>query len=161
MKTGRAGSVLLLTAILTGVWYLLSGRFDLLHFGTGVAAAFLISLTVLPNADSTSFRLGRFLLYVPWLIGQIVISNLRVARLVLSRNAAIAPAFIAQRPDVVGPRALTMLGCSITLTPGTLTIDVGEEEIFVHALDVASADDVRENVMSRRVLKVFSPDPVR
>jgi len=158
MRAGRAGSVLLLTVILTGVWYLLSGKFDLLHFGTGVVTAFLIALTVLPNADSTTFRFGRFLLFVPWLIGQIVISNLRVARLLLSRKVAIAPAFIAQRPNVAGPRALTMLGCSITLTPGTLTIDVGEEEIFVHALDAASADDVRENVMSRRVLEVFSQD---
>jgi multicomponent Na+:H+ antiporter subunit E len=156
MKRKSPGSVLLLTVILSGIWYLLSGKLDLLHFGTGVAAAFLISLTVLPTDDSTSFRFGRFLLYVPWLLGQIVISNLRVARLVLSRSAPIAPAFIAQRPGVTGPRALTALGCSITLTPGTLTIDVGEDEIFVHALDAASARDVRDNVMAHRVLEVFT-----
>jgi multicomponent Na+:H+ antiporter subunit E len=155
-KTQRAGQVLLLSAVLTAVWYLLSGKFDLLHFGTGVVAAVVISLNVLPSGDGTRFRPGAFLLYVPWLIGQIVISNLRVARVVLGRNVTIAPAFIAQRPGVVGPRALTTLGCSITLTPGTLTIDVGDDEIFVHSLDAASAQDVRDNVMARRVAEVFT-----
>jgi multicomponent Na+:H+ antiporter subunit E len=161
MKKKSAGSVLLLTLVLSGIWYLLSGMFDLLHFGTGVAAAFLIALSVIPVQDTATFRFGRFLLYVPWLLGQIVISNLRVARVVLSRNVSIAPAFIAQPPGVRGARALTTLGCSITLTPGTLTIDVDEGEIFVHALDAASADDVRANVTADRVSRLFHDGEAR
>jgi multicomponent Na+:H+ antiporter subunit E len=156
MKRKSTGSVLLLTVLLTGIWYLLSGKFDLLHFGTGVVAAFVIALTVVPAHDRTTFRAGRFLTYVPWLIGQIVISNLRVARLVLSPRAVFAPEFVAQRPGVSGPRALTMLGCSITLTPGTLTVDVSEDEIFVHSLDSASAGDVRDHVTATRVRRVFT-----
>jgi multicomponent Na+:H+ antiporter subunit E len=154
-KKQRAGRVLILTAFLSGIWYLLSGMFDPLHFGTGVVAAFVISLNVVPVADVTSFRPGRFLLFVPWLIGQIVISNLRVARVVLSRRAAISPGFVAQAPGVTGPRALTALGCSTTLTPGTLTIDIDEHEFFVHALDRVSAQDVRDGVMARRVREFF------
>jgi multicomponent Na+:H+ antiporter subunit E len=157
-KQRRAGRVLGLAALLTAIWYLLSGKFDLLHFGTGAVVSLLIAANYVPIADGTGFRLLRFVAYVPWLIGQILISNLRVARVVLSRRMPIAPAFIIQKPGVTGPRALTLLGSSITLTPGTLTVDVGEDEVFVHALDTASADDIRDNVIARRVAEVF---PVR
>jgi multicomponent Na+:H+ antiporter subunit E len=148
-------AIFVLTLVMTGIWYLLSGKLDLLHLGTGVAAALIISLNLRHSGDVTRFRPGQFLLYVPWLIGQVFISNLRVARLVLTPRMPIAPSFLAQRPGVRGPRALTTLGCSITLTPGTLTVDVGEDEIFVHALEGASARDVREGIMARRVSAVF------
>jgi multicomponent Na+:H+ antiporter subunit E len=157
-KKQQAARVLVLTAFLSGIWYLLSGMFDPLHFGTGVVAALVISLNIVPVEDLTKFRAGRFVLFVPWLVGQVVISNLRVARVVLSRRAAISPGFVAQAPGVVGPRALTTLGCSTTLTPGTLTIDIDGDEFFVHALDTASAQDVRDGVMARRVRELFQVD---
>lgn len=158
----RATSVLLLAVLLTGIWYLLSGMFDALHLGIGVVTALLIAVGYRPVEDSTTWRVGRFLLYVPWLIGQIVISNLRVARVVLTPSMPIAPAFVRQRPGVTGPRALTLLGSSTTLTPGTLTVDITEDEVFVHALDTASAQDVRNHVIARRVARVFPerrPEP--
>jgi hypothetical protein len=65
---------------------------------------------------------------------------------------------VAQAPGVIGARALTASGCSTTLTPGTLTIDVGEDEIFVHALDAVSAQDVREGVIARRLAASLSVD---
>jgi multicomponent Na+:H+ antiporter subunit E len=157
-KKQQTGRVLVLTAFLSGIWFLLSGMFDPLHFGTGVVAALVIALNLVPVDDLTRFRPGRFLLFVPWLIGQVVISNLRVARVVLSRGAAISPAFVAQAPGVAGARALTTLGCSTTLTPGTLTIDIDDDEFFVHALDTASAQDVRDGVMARRVREFFLVD---
>lgn len=145
----------LTAAILLAIWWILSGRFDLLHFGTGLAAALVIAANSRGVEDRTRFSFTRFLLYVPWLTGQIILSNLRVARMVFSPRMPIRPSFIRQPPGVAGPRALTTLGLSITLTPGTLTVDVDDGEIFVHALDTASATDVRAGVMARRVSRVF------
>jgi multicomponent Na+:H+ antiporter subunit E len=153
-KRGLIG-VLSMVVLLSAIWYLLSGKFDLLHFGTGVLTALVIALTYRPVEDGTVLRVGRFLAYVPWLILQIVLSNLRVARIVLSRDMPISPTFVRLRPEVPGPRALTLLGSSVTLTPGTLTIDVDGDEIFVHALDAASAQDVRDRTIERRVAEVF------
>jgi multicomponent Na+:H+ antiporter subunit E len=153
-KRSAAGFVAM-AALLTGIWYLLSGKFDLLHFGVGVATALVITWRYVPVQDRTDLQAVRFLLYLPWLIGQIVLSNLRVARIVLTPRMRISPTFVRQRPGVTGPRALTLLGSSITLTPGTLTVDVDQEEIFVHALDGASAQDVRDEVIARRVAAVF------
>lgn len=155
---GRSTRVVVLTLLMSAIWYLLSGMFDVLHFGVGVLTALAIALVYVPVADHTGFRLLRFAAYVPWLVWQIVLSNLRVARMVLMREMPISPAFVSVKPNVAGPRALTLLGVSITLTPGTLTVEVGEDEVFVHALDRASAQDVRDGVMARRVAEIF-PEP--
>lgn len=155
MQRSQTMGRIVLAAILVAVWYVLSGMFDVLHFGTGVVTAVLIALTYRAVPDHTRFHVGRFVLYVPWLILQIIISNLRVARVVLSPRMAIRPTFISQPPGVAGDRALTLLGMSTTLTPGTLTVDVRRDEIFVHALDEQSAQDMREAMMATRVAEVF------
>lgn len=142
--------------ILVAVWYILSGRFDVLHFGTGVVAAVVIGLASHGVEDGMRFRLLRFVAYGPWLLWQIFVSNLRVARLVFSRDMPIRPTFISQPPGVKGDRALTMLAASTTLTPGTLTVDVSRDEIFVHALDGKSAQDLRDNLTAHEVARVFT-----
>jgi multicomponent Na+:H+ antiporter subunit E len=142
-------------AILLGVWWVLSGRFDVLHFGTGVITAVLLGALYAGVPDGARFRPLRFLAYLPWLMLQILISNLRVARVVLSRRMPIRPVFISQAPGVRGERALTLLGSSTTLTPGTLTIDIDREEMLVHALDEKSAQDTRDQIIAQRVAGVF------
>jgi multicomponent Na+:H+ antiporter subunit E len=142
-------------AILIAIWWVLSGIFDLLHFGTGVVTAILIAVASHDIYDGMRFRFGQFLLYVPWLMLQIVISNLRVARLVFSRRMPIRPVFISEPPAVKGDRALTVLAASTTLTPGTLTVDVSRDEIFIHALDEKSARDTRDQLVARHVARVF------
>ncbi|HSP90124.1 MAG TPA: Na+/H+ antiporter subunit E [Vicinamibacterales bacterium] len=155
MTMRRARGVLAMAALLTGVWYLLSGMFDALHFGAGVATALVIAATYRPVEDCTVWKADRLVLYVPWLVWQIVVSNLRVARIVLTPRMPISPAFLRMTPSVEGPRALTLLGSSITLTPGTLTVDVDGREILVHALDAQSAQEVRDRIIERRVAEVF------
>jgi multicomponent Na+:H+ antiporter subunit E len=147
--------VVVLTLLLTAAWYVLSGRFDLLHVGSGVIVAVAIALNFPAWTDRARFRPLRFLLFVPWLAVQVVKSNLRVARAVLSPRMDIAPTFISRRPGVVGERALTTLGASTTLTPGTLTVEVSQHEIFIHALDRHSVQDIEEGLMAQRVADVF------
>jgi multicomponent Na+:H+ antiporter subunit E len=147
--------VVLITLILSAAWYILSGRFDLLHFGAGVVLSVAIALNFPAIADRTTFRLIAFLLYLPWLAVQVVKSNLRVARAVLNPRMDIAPTFISRRPDVVGDRALTLLGASTTLTPGTLTVEVSQHEVFIHALDKRSVRDIEAGMIEKRVGGVF------
>jgi multicomponent Na+:H+ antiporter subunit E len=79
-----------------------------------------------------------------------------VARVVFSRSMPIRPTFISQPPGAIGERALTMLAAATTLTPGTLTVDVSRDEIFVHALDAKSAQDTRDHLMAHEVVRVFT-----
>jgi multisubunit Na+/H+ antiporter MnhE subunit len=151
--------VVFITLLLSAAWYILSGRFDLLPLGSGVVVAAAIALNFPAWQDRSRFRPVRFLLYGPWLAVQVVKSNLRVARAVLSPRMDIAPTFISRRPDVVGDLALTTLGASTTLTPGTLTVDVSQHEIFIHALDRHSIQDVEEGMIAKQVAGVFEERP--
>lgn len=144
------------TALLAGIWYLLSGKADPLHLGTGVLVAFFIAARYFRLRRNVPFPVLRFLLYVPWLLKQVIQSNLHVVKLVLSRDLKIAPRFI--RKSITGvedERAQTLLGCSITLTPGTLTINIDEKSMLIHALDDCVADDIEKGIMVHRVSRVF------
>jgi multicomponent Na+:H+ antiporter subunit E len=156
MQALHIGRRITFTALLMiASWYVLSGRFDLLHFGSGVVVALAIAANFPGWEDRTRFRPLAFILYVPWFCLQVIKSNLRVARAVLNPRMSIAPTFISRRPGVTGERALTALGVSTTLTPGTLTVDVGEHEIFIHALDTQSAEDIEEGIIAERVARIF------
>lgn len=147
--------IVLLTVILIAGWYVLSGKFDLLHFGTGVVTAVVIALISRAPADTTPPRVGALLVFLPWLAVQVILSNLRVVRLVLSPSMPISPRMIRKPPGIRGGRPLTLLGVSTTLTPGTLTVDISKDEMLVHALDRHSAADVKAGVMAERVARVF------
>jgi multicomponent Na+:H+ antiporter subunit E len=119
----------------------------------------LIAVLFREVQDTTTFHPARFVVYLPWLTWQIFVSNLRVARVVLSPRMNIRPTFISQPPGVQGDRALTLLGMSTTLTPGTLTVDIRRDEIFVHALDAQSAQDMRDGIIAAEVATVFTDAP--
>lgn len=146
-------------AVLSATWYALSGKFDVLHFGTGVVVALIIAMQARSVEDGSRFHPVRFLIFVPWLIGQVVLSNLRVARSVLDPALPIAPTLIRIPPRVAGDRPLALLGMGVTLTPGTLTVDVQDDEMLVHALDEHSVDALRDGAMTRRVARVFGQEP--
>lgn len=145
----------LYAAALLAVWYVLSGKFDLLHFGTGVLATLAIAATIAPVDDGTRVRWLRVPAFLPWLLREIVISNVRVARIVLHPACPVRPALLDFDPRLQGTRARALLGIAITLTPGTLTVDVDDEGLQVHALDTQSAGDLREGPMTAHVAALF------
>lgn len=141
--------------LLTLLWALLSGEFDAFHLGLGGLSAGGIAALRTGPAKLPPFPALRILAYAPWLMGQILLSNLRVARLALSPRLRLSPQFVEVPPDVRGDVPLTVLGCSITLTPGTVTLDADDRLLSVHALDEASAAEIREGVISARVRALF------
>lgn len=146
---------LLIFAGLFGVWLLLSGKFDAFHVGCGVASSLAVAVLTNRWLDARAFPVGRFLLFIPWQLWQILISNLRLVKLVLSPGLPLKPRLLRRSPGTSDNRALTLLGCSITLTPGTLTIDIKEDCMIVHSLDDGSHEDLNQNIMADRVADVF------
>lgn len=141
---------------LLAIWVLLSGKFDALHLGFGVLGALVIASSFLRWRRDENFPLLRFLTFVPWQAWQIVVSNFRVMKVVLEPQSKIRPSFVERDPLVKGERAMTLLGCAITLTPGTLTVEMDDGRMLIHALDDVSADDIEQDVMAHRVAGVFS-----
>lgn len=141
------------------LWLLLSGHWDAVHVGLGAAASTLVVWLNRGQEDITAAvrALPRVLWYVSWLLGEIVRSNLAVARIVLDPRLPIDPVVVRLRPPVRGALAVTTLANSITLTPGTITLDAEDGELTVHALTPDGLDEI-EAVMARRVAWVFGEE---
>lgn len=145
------------TLILIAVWCVLSGKFDALHLGAGVFTAMLVAAGVHWRRPRPVPML-RLVAYVPWLLVQVVKSNVHVAWLVLWKFDEVKPCFERIEPGLRGDRSVTLLGCSITLTPGTVTVEASEQSLLVHSLDASSLADLKQGGMARRVAKVFGGD---
>jgi multicomponent K+:H+ antiporter subunit E len=98
-----------------------------------------------PRAPVVALRL---LLVVLW---DILLSNLTVARLVLSPNAKPQPAWVRVPLDLQHPNAIVLLATIITTTPGTVSCLVDEErhEILVHALDCSDPEAMAAQIKQR------------
>lgn len=142
------------TIVLIAMWCVLSGKFDWLHLGAGVLTSVVIAAGV-QMRKRRAIPLLRLIAYVPWLLWQVIKSNLHVARLVLFRFQDAKPRFVRIDPQLDGDMPVTVLGCSITLTPGTVTVDTDGRWLLVHALDETSAEELQEGAMARRVARVF------
>ena len=123
------------------LWLLLSGHWDAVHVGLGAAAAALVTWLNRGEEDVTALArtLPRLAWYVPWLLREIVRANLAVMRIVLDPRLPIDPVVVRVRAPLRGALAVTTLANSITLTPGTITLDAEDGELTVHALDPGSA----------------------
>jgi multicomponent Na+:H+ antiporter subunit E len=93
--------------------------------------------------------------YLPWLFYQIVMANLHVAKMVLHPKMPIEPRVIDFKTKLESNLALTTLGNSITLTPGTITVDIRDGKYFVHALTDKVAEDLLSGEMENRVASIY------
>ena len=144
-------------------WLLLSGHYDLFHLSLGLICSLLVAFVshdLLIENISAPKRLRkarRFISYLPWLICQIVLANLHVAYLILNPKA-IDPRIVRFKTRLKSEFSMVTLGNSITLTPGTITMDIIDGEFFVHALSKKVADDLLSGEMERRVAHVYLED---
>jgi multicomponent Na+:H+ antiporter subunit E len=148
--------VLLLALVLMATWLLWSGFFKPLLIGLGVLSC-LLTLIIVRRMDYFTketfafhydFRLLGFWL---WLGREIVVSSLQVARVVLRRRIEVEPTLVDINARNLSPVDQVLLGNSITLTPGTLTLDVHDGLLRVHALTAEGAAALEHGEMQRRV----------
>lgn len=144
-------------------WILLSAHFDPLHLGAGVVCSGIVAYAThdLLFKDTGNHRLTktvRFIAYLPWLFYQIVLANIDVAKRALSPGMPIDPRVISFETVLRSDVARTTLANSITLTPGTVTIDIVGDIFYVHAIAKEPADDLLEGTMERKVAHVFMED---
>lgn len=157
-KTDRGAGlrVVLVFLLLVAAWLLWSGFFKPLLLGLGalscVLTVFIARRMGYFDKDTFAFNYGFGLLgFWGWLIVEIVKSSLEVAREVLRRRVEVHPAVIMLEAHDLNPVDQAVLGNSITLTPGTLTLDVHEDRLLVHALTAEAAEALEAGEMQRRV----------
>ena len=121
-----------------------------------VVALFVTILTrkLFPDDFLKLLNPGRFLLglfYIPYLFYYIILANLDVAYRVLNPYLPIKPGIVRVKTSLTNEFAKTILANSITLTPGTLTVEVNGDDFYVHWINVSSDNPEiqREIVLGR------------
>ncbi len=148
-----------LGASLAVYWLVLSGIYDkglLLIFGalSVFAVVALAERMRIMDAESIPIlRLFPVLSYWVWLGGEITKANIVVARTVLRADLDVTPRLIRVPAPQRNDFSRTIFANSITLTPGTVTVDIGDDEFIVHALTDELADIGAFEDMSARVIR--------
>jgi multicomponent K+:H+ antiporter subunit E len=153
----------LMTVLLALVWIILQNEFS-----AGMAVFGLILGIIIPRVTAvwwpdrpTGMRAGKMLAYCVLVVWDIIVANVQVAWIVLTRsNASLRPAWVVIPLDLRQPEAITVLAGTITLTPGTVSADLSNEghSLLVHALDAADPDAVRDDIKQRyerRLKEIF------
>ena len=143
------------------LWLLLSGIYKPMLVGFGIASVMLVLFIVRRmdqvDGDRVTVALNpiKFLTYFIWLLGEIAKSNWAVTKVILSGQAPQRQHFFEIPYSQSTDLGQVIFANSITLTPGTVTVDIDEAKIgpsrfLVHALHPQFGDDVRSGDMGER-----------
>lgn len=148
------------TLVLFGVWLVLSGAYDLFHVVLGLMASCGVAWlnTGFTHPPFQNFPWVRAVLYSPWLLLRIVESSVHLTKLILSPSLPIQPRLLTYRSRLQHPGAIVLLGNSVTLTPGTITVEVNGNDLLVHAIDETAGNDLTTGRMERKLAWVFQED---
>jgi len=151
-----------LALFLAALWWVLSGFTKPLLLGLGVVSVcftvWLSRRVKVIDAESHPIHLTLPLLrYWSFLTKEIVVSNLQVIKLILSPGAKIAPHFIRVQSHQHTDLGRAILANSITLTPGTVTVAIANQDLLVHALTEESAQAVLDGELDLRVPNTQEP----
>ena len=152
----------MLHAVILGVslstfWLLLSGYFTsilLLSLGA-VSVAVTVYLTLRMDrhdGERVALRIDLAIVrYWIWLLLEIVKSNVDVAKIILSPKMSLSARMVRVKATQTSDVGLVIYANSITLTPGTVTVDIRGDEFLVHAITQEAADGVTNGDMGDRV----------
>ncbi len=148
-----------LAVVLLCVWFVLSGSTDPFLLASGVVSVLLVVIIahrmgMIDEEGLPIQLLGGLLVYLPWLVCQIALANVAVARTILSPSMKLDPGCAWVPASQKTPVGLVVFANSITLTPGTVSLSVIEDRIQVHALSRKGLEGLQQGDMDRRVSAV-------
>jgi multicomponent Na+:H+ antiporter subunit E len=143
-----------LALVLFALWLGLSGHMDALLLGLGLVstalAVFLAIRMELLDRESYPFHLKPSLFrHLIFLMREIAIANIDVARRILSPGPPISPRLVRVPAKQRSTLGKVIYANSITLTPGTVSLRLDDDSILVHALTREGAEDLASGRMAR------------
>lgn len=145
--------------VLAAFWLLNSGHYTPLLFFLAVCSIALVILIShrMDVIDHESQPL-HLTMYVPgywlWLIKEIVVANFDVVYLIWRGNSSISPTQVVLKMEQTTDMGKVIYANSITLTPGTVAMDLDGERVTVHALTKKAVQDLQAGEMGRRVRRL-------
>jgi len=143
-------NVLFINLLLALVWTFLTGAATPNTLLEGFAVGYLVLWLASPlYGTSTYFRKFRQAVsFFVFFLQELIIATLRVAYVVVKPRISIRPGIVAVPLDVRTNAEITLLANLITLTPGTLTLDISDDRrvMYVHVMDVDDVDAFRQEI---------------
>lgn len=148
-------------------WMILAGRTETKFIVYGIITAAVTSWVTYPlllvrnkTGDKKYFVFGvnpiKFIGYTIWLMWQLVLANIDVLLATTSQELQIDPKLLRFKVHFDNPMACVMLADSITLTPGTVTINVTDEGMYeIHALTPGAAEGIYSGDFAKKVADLF------
>lgn len=151
--------VVSLAAILYLFWILLSGFFTPFLLTSGLVSALVVAIAChrakLVDFESHPIeRLPHLLAYGLWLLKEIFFCGWAVTKIILNPRLPISPTLVRFKPLQTTDFSRVVHANSITLTPGTITVEAGDGEFLVHGITADSANGCVDSEMDRRVLSL-------
>lgn len=148
-------------------WLLISGSLQVKFLIMGAVSCLIIAWVCTPlfMIDNISHTKKYFLLGIPlhrligyaiWVVKEMILANVDVIKATWKKNLPIEPELLHFYVSMDNPVALSLLANSITLTPGTITLNVSRDNIYeIHALTPGAAEGIRSGSMAIKVAKLF------
>ena len=143
------------------IWIMFNGAItvEITLFGLAISAVILIFMCKFLDysikKEIMLYKLApQILAYMFVLIKEVVFANLATAKLLLSPKLETQPQVFTFKSDLKSNFCKTMLANSITLTPGTITVDVEDDKYTIHCLDPELAEGIEESVFVVRLRKI-------
>ena len=141
---------------LLGFWLLLSGHFTFFLVAAGVGASagvvwLALRMEVVDREGVPADFWRAAFSYWPWLAWQIVKAAWDVSRIIVHPRLPISPTLVRFKPSQRSIVGLVTHANSITLTPGTITVQASAQEFLVHGLTKAGAEACVSSEMDRRI----------
>jgi len=126
------------STLLLLMWMVLTANLEIANIFVGLIVSMSVSALYLKMFEHDKFEFINvywFLVYILVLIKNLFISNVVISRRVLRKDMRLNPAIVAVKTNLKSPWKKLLLANSITLTPGTLTLDIKEDTIYIHVIE--------------------------
>ncbi len=145
-----------LTIILAAFWLLLSGHYTPFILACGAVSVALtvflsLRMRVVDEESQPVYLGGNVIGYWLWLIKEITLANIDVCKRIWSPRLDISPTVVCLKASQKTPFGVMVYANSITITPGTICIDVDGNNLEVHALTWSAAEDLLGGEMDKRI----------
>ena len=141
---------ILIFLLLLTTWVVFSGQFDAMHLSLGILSSGFVTVIssdlLFPNRRTgILMRLSegiKLLIYLVWLLWQVLLANFHLLRLALLPGGMreVEPSIVSFRTNLKSDFARFLLANSITVTPGTITMKVLDDQYFIHSISKASSE---------------------
>ena len=139
------------------LWIMLSGHYTLLQLSLGILSVLIVTIVssrmnlIIFDQPILQLYFIKFIPYGFWLMIQILKSNIDVCIRILNPKLPINPQLVTVKSTQASNLAKVIYANSITLTPGTISIDIDGSEIEVHCLSNVGIDSLKTGAMDKKI----------